>query len=110
MSHNKSPHAINHLRVLFDRALEQEHGLVVTCKSHGEAMALRSRLHWLRQRDREANAITYAPEHPLHKQSAWEGLVCRINDNVLTIAHLNIDHLHIEPLKGPNDEPTPTVD
>ena len=98
MPTNKSPLATNHYKSLLDRALEEEHGLAVTCKNHGEAMALRSRLHWLRQQDRDANAITYEANHPLHGHSAWDNLICRVNGNVLTIAHLNLDHLIVEPL------------
>ena len=105
MPPNKSPLAVKHYKTLLDRALEEEHGIAVTCKNHGEAMAIRSRLHWLRQLDRDANAISYEANHPLHKHSVWDDLVCRIKDNVLTITHLNLDHLTIEPLsRSPDDD------
>ena len=59
MPYNKSPLALDYLGDLWNRALEEPHGIRVVCKNHGEAMALRSRLNYHRYKDREANAKTY---------------------------------------------------
>jgi len=110
---SRSPLAFDDCQDLFERALNSKKGIKITCQSHGEAMALRMRLHYYRRKDKEANASIYPREHEMHKASVWDRLVCRVDDNVLRIEHRGTDHLIIEPidpsdLEEPNAEDPPT--
>lgn len=104
-SFNKSLLAFRDLPDIFQRALDSEKGIKITCKNHAEAMSLRTRLHYYRRKDKERNALTYPPDHILHSASVWDALICKVpprgtsEDNVLRIVPRTIDHLIIEPIE-----------
>ena len=104
MPYNKSPLALTYLRDLFERALAEPHGLKVTCRNHGEAMSLRSRLNYYRWKDQRANKEIYPADHPMHNVSVWDTLVCQVGkpgtpgEAVLTLKPRQVDHLIIESL------------
>ena len=110
MAYNKSPLALAYQRDIFDRALEDPHGIKITCKNHGEAMALRARLNHYRWRDQKANKVIYPPEHPMHGVSVWDALTCIVgksgtpDETALIIKPRQLDHLIIESLGPPPDQ------
>jgi hypothetical protein len=101
---NKSPFAFRDVEDLLQRALDSKSGIKITCRDHGEAMSLRTRIHYHRRKDKELNAQTYPPEHILHSSSVWDQLVCKVDDNILRIEPRKTDHLIIELIEpdGPN--------
>jgi hypothetical protein len=97
VSYSKSPLAFEDMKELFERAMQSPKGISVTCRSRRQAMNTRSRLNYLRQKDREANKEIYPTEHPLWGNSAWDRFVLRIpyrgepHDNVLFIEKRTLD-------------------
>ena len=109
MPHNNSTIALNYLQDFFNRALEEPHGLKITCKNHGEAMALRSRLNYYRLRDRQLNGKTYPEDHPMHKVSVWDSLSCHVgkagapDEAIVLIKPIHFDRFILESLTPPPD-------
>ena len=78
MSYNKSPLAFDDIREAFERALNAERGIRITCVSRGAATILRARFNYFRWMNRKENAHTYEPDHPMWNRSVYDRLVLRI--------------------------------
>lgn len=104
MNWNKSPLAFGDVRDAFERALNAERGIKITCASHGEAIILRSRFNYYRKLDRADNRNTYPEDHPLHGSSAYDRLVLRVppkgapDDTAVFIEPRKVEDLAIEDL------------
>lgn len=98
---NKSLLAYRDIQDILQCALNAENGIKITCKNHGEAMSLRTRIHYYRRKDKELNALTYPAGHNLHDASIWDQLICKVSDNILSIVPRKTDHLIIELIEAP---------
>lgn len=56
----------------YARAEASDLGIRVRQESYAKAAALRLRMNYARQLDRESNAKTYEIDHPLHGQSTYD--------------------------------------
>lgn len=74
--------AYNECQKLFDKALEGHNGARAKFDDHATCMNMRTRLHYFRKLDREANAKTYPREHPMHGQSPYDDFVVQIIPDV----------------------------
>ena len=63
---------------IFQKALAAPKGVRVQVDSREGAVNLRTRLHYYRTLDRDANARTYPPDHPNHGQSLYDDFVVQI--------------------------------
>lgn len=68
---------------MYDRALESKKGTRTLCKTYGQAVHLRMRLHNARMIDRKDNAETYKDElvHPLKGRSAYDNISASIKQD-----------------------------
>jgi len=64
--------AYKECEAIFERAAADSGGARVQVESYGAAVGLRTRLHYFRKLDREANAKTYPADHPQHGQSIYD--------------------------------------
>jgi len=73
------------------------------------AIHLRSRIHQARKIDREENKDAYEEGHPMHGQSNYDKLVCRIkssnNHTYLYLEQRNAENFEVEPLSEDRPEP-----
>jgi len=99
MNFNRSLFAFADIQEAFERALNSDKGVRITCKSRGAAVSLRSRFNYWRTLNRKDNAITYDPNHVMHGRSIYDRLVLRIGPKGgLTEATLFIEPRTIEDL------------
>lgn len=63
---------------IFERAVADPKGVRVQVGSQEGAINLRSRLHYFRKLDRDANAKTYPTDHPQHGQSLYDDFVVQM--------------------------------
>lgn len=61
-----------------DRALASAKGIRMTVADENSAVHMKNRLHYARKLDRDSNAETYDPGHPLHGTSQYDALVIRL--------------------------------
>lgn len=78
MSLSTSRLAYTDCYTLLDAALDNPRGLRVEMRSIPAASYFRLRIHHARQIDRNDNAKTYSPDHPLHACSPYDALTLRI--------------------------------
>jgi len=77
---NTSPLAQEDIRQAMDRAVSSEKGIRITFKEGSPeansaiATSVRARMHKLRLADRRNSTEVYPQDHPMHGQSAWDGL------------------------------------
>ena len=69
----------------FEMALAAEHGLKITCPSHGSAMSLRLRMNKLRHAIREQNSAIYPPGDKRHGVTPFDSLELSIDATALVI-------------------------
>lgn len=62
---------------VFDRALDSSKGIRLRFDSREEAFFFRGRLHSARKVDRQTNAKTYEPGHPMHGCSPYDEVTVR---------------------------------
>ena|SRR5215475_10839814 len=93
---------------ILEKALKDELGARVRMASQEAAIHLRSRIHQARKIDRSENKDAFEEGHPMHGQSVYDKLVCRIktvkghtylyieqrNAETLEVAALTIDEQH----------------
>lgn len=93
---------------ILDKALADEVGARIRMPSIEAATHLRARIHQARKIDRVENREVYEEGHPMHGQSQYDKLVCRLRQtegNVyLYIEQRNAESFEVEPLSE-NDEP-----
>lgn len=63
---------------LFEKAAADPKGVRAQVASQEAAINLRSRLHYFRKLDREANEKTYPADHPAHGQSIYDDFVVQM--------------------------------
>lgn len=63
---------------LYDRAMADEKGARACLGTYEACLNMRTRMHYYRNLDRQANANTYPPDHPSHGTSAYDDLVIQI--------------------------------
>lgn len=102
MSYNRSPLAFDDIREVFDKALNSNKGLRISCVNRGAAFVLRSRFNYFRTIDRRESAKIYPTDHPMWAKSAYDKLVLRIpakgtdEENILYIEKRRADKLRFE--------------
>jgi len=100
VSFNRTPLALEDVRVILDRALAARVGVRVPFATKGEAVYWRGRANYLRRQDRKDNAAIYRPDHPLHKQSAYDGLrLFLIDERIIVIKKVSATVPDIEELE-----------
>ena len=102
MSQINSLKAYEDCRVLFDRALADIKGARAFIGEHSACINLRTRMHYFRKLDREANEVVYPAGHEMHGTSMYDPLVVQIIPDVdgkywLYVQHRSAD-LYIEGL------------
>jgi len=70
--------AYNECQQLFDKALEGHNGARAKFDDQSTCINMRTRLHYFRKLDRDANAKTYPADHPQHGQSLYDDFVVQI--------------------------------
>ena len=63
---------------LFEAATRDPKGARVKLDDYDRCVNTRTRMHYYRNLDRRANALTYEQGHPLHNASAYDDFVLRI--------------------------------
>lgn len=65
---------------LFDRASSRQKGIRINVSDYGEAMRLRTRLHYARKLDRLSNKELYreTPDHYMYNASVYDKFIIRI--------------------------------
>ena len=65
-------------RDIFERATLDPKGARAKAGDHSAAISLRTRLHYYRTLDRQANAGIYDPGHPMHGRSLYDSLLVEL--------------------------------
>jgi len=93
---------------ILDKAVGDELGARIRMPSIESATHLRSRIHQARKIDRQENTEAYDEGEPMHGQSVYDKLVCRIRQKngkvYLYIEQRSAESFEIEPLSADNDE------
>lgn len=63
---------------VFGQALDDGKGIRIPFPDEGAARHYRTRLHSARALDRADNRETYPHPHPMHGQSLYDSIVCRL--------------------------------
>ena len=82
MSQINSLRAYDDCRALFDRALADPKGARALIGEHSACINMRTRMHYFRKLDREANAVVYPAGHEMHGTSIYDPLVVQIIPDV----------------------------
>lgn len=77
MSQINSLRAYDDCVKVFEQALADPKGARVRCGTQEAAMNFRTRMHFYRKLDRNANAKTYPVDHPQHGTSIYDPYVVR---------------------------------
>lgn len=80
MTVSTSPLAFGDCFDALDRALDDTHGIRLRVVDFAAGNFFRMRLHQARKLDRENNAKTYEPDHPMHGRSNYDKLMVRIKN------------------------------
>lgn len=78
MSLPTSLKAYDECRDLFDQALADPKGARACLETYDACVGMRTRMHYFRKLDREANEKTYPVNHPMHGTSIYDVLEVRI--------------------------------
>lgn len=78
MSQINSLRAYTDCQKLFDSALADPKGARALIGTHEQCVNMRTRMHYFRRLDREANAKTYPADHPQHGTSIYDPYVVRL--------------------------------
>jgi len=78
MSQINSLRAYTDCQKLFEAALADPKGARALIGSQEQCMNMRTRMHYFRRLDREANAKTYPEDHPNHGTSVYDPFVVRL--------------------------------
>lgn len=99
---------------ILDKALANEIGARIRMPSHESANHLRARIHQARKIDRVENRDAYDEGHPMHGQSVYDKLVCRIRQKeervYLYIEQRSAESFEVEPLGAETEEEQPPMD
>jgi hypothetical protein len=76
----KSLRSYDNEKTIFDGAFENGGRARVICKSLGQAVNIRARLHRFRALDRDSNAEIYPADHPMHGASIYDNLLVRLDN------------------------------
>ena len=99
---------------ILDKALSGEIGARVKLPSLDAATHLRARVHQARKIDRDENRAAYEEDHPMHGQSVYDKLVCRIKQvdghPYLYLEQRNAESFEIEVLGEVLEEPPPPME
>lgn len=78
MSQINSLRAYDDCRKVFESALLDPRGARARIGDQGMAMNMRTRMHYFRNLDREANKLTYPEDHSMHGTSVYDPYVVRL--------------------------------
>ncbi len=78
MSQINSLRAYDDCKAVFESALTDPKGARAKIGDHGMALNMRTRMHYFRNLDRNANTQTYPPDHPMHATSVYDPFVVRL--------------------------------
>ncbi len=78
MSQINSLRAYDDCRKVFEAALTDPKGARARVGDQGMAMNMRTRMHYFRNLDREANKITYPEDNPNYGTSVYDAYVVRL--------------------------------
>ena len=78
MSQINSLRAYTDCKELFDAAMADPKGARAQVGDQGAAMNMRTRLHYFRRLDREANEKIYPVDNPMHGTSIYDTFVVRM--------------------------------
>lgn len=78
MSQINSLRAYTDCQKLFDSALADPKGARARIGTQEQCINMRTRMHYFRKLDRDANAKTYPPDHPQHAVSIYDPYVVRL--------------------------------
>jgi hypothetical protein len=78
VSQINSLRAYDDCRKLFEAAMADPKGARAQLGEESACINMRTRMHYFRKLDREANEKTYTPGHPQHGTSVYDTLVVRI--------------------------------
>ena len=103
MSLPTSLRAYDDCKALFDAALADPKGARARKDTYDECIRLRTRMHYYRSLDREANESVYPEGHAMHGTSAYDPFICQIvpgedGDWFLYVNPITGDSLEIEGL------------
>lgn len=98
MGFNKSPFALEDIRVACDAALKADRGVTVTLDTEGSAKLFRIRAYYLRDKDRKMNADIYPDGHELKHQSIYDKLKFNVEGKKVTIVKYIATILNMEEL------------
>jgi hypothetical protein len=78
VSQINSLRAYTDCQALFERALTDPKGARARIGTQEQCINMRTRMHYFRKLDREANAKTYQPDHAMHGTSIYDPYVVRL--------------------------------
>lgn len=78
MSQINSLRAYTDCQALFDAATNDPKGARALIGTWEQCINMRTRMHYFRKLDREANEKTYPPDHPAHGTSTYDPYVVRL--------------------------------
>lgn len=78
MSLPNSLRAYDDCVALYERAMADPKGARARLGTYGACKHMQTRMHYYRDLDRSANAVTYPLGDPMHRTSAYDGLVIQI--------------------------------
>ena len=101
MSLPNSLRAYEDCKALFEAALADPKGARALGGTYEACLRLRTRMHYYRKLDRDANAEVYAVDHPMHGHSIYDPYVCQIvpdedSQHWLYVSPITAQSLHIE--------------
>lgn len=100
MSFNRTPLALEDVRLTLDRALAAVIGVKISFPTRGEAIYWRGRANYLRRIDRRDNAMIYDSTHELHKQSIYDSLRFYLDGSTIIIKKVSKTIPDIEELES----------
>ena len=91
-----------------DKALADSKGIRIPMADQGTASNFRARVHQARVLDREANAVQYPEDHPMHGHSVYDELIVRIKKTksgcYVYIEKIQLDETKVESLSEVGDD------
>ena len=105
MSLPNSLRAYEDCKALFEAALADPKGARARKDTYDECLRLRTRMHYFRKLDRDANEMVYTTDHPMHGHSVYDPYICQIvpgedGDWFLYVNPITSDSLEIEGLSS----------
>ena len=105
MSLPTSLRAYEDCRALYDAAVADPKGARACLGTYESCINMRTRMHYLRKLDREANAETYPADHPMHGTSTYDDFFIQIHKDEDGEFWIYIQRRQVPVIEGLSDTP-----